>query len=151
KDEFTKFMAETNGVFGSTLFGPGVAPDPANPALNTLFLGQAGLGLPDRDYYLKDTFKPQRDAYRAYLERTLTMTGYPEPAKTADAVMAFETEVAKVSWAAADRRDIDKVNNPMTLAELQSYAPGVNWDAYLAASEIAKRDRAIVLEKSAIK
>jgi len=151
KDEFTKVMGETNGTFGSTLFGPGVAPDPAHPELNTLFLGQAGLGLPDRDYYLKDAFKPQRDAYRAYIERTFTMTGHPEPAKTADGVMAFETEIAKVSWAAADRRDIDKVNNPMTIADLQSYAPGVNWVAYLAASGIAKRDRAIVLEKSAIK
>jgi putative endopeptidase len=151
KDEFTTFMGETNGTFGSTLFEPGVAPDPAHPELNTLFLGQAGLGLPDRDYYLKDTFKPQRNAYRAYIERTFTMTGYPEPAKTADAVMAFETEIAKVSWAAADRRDIDKVNNPMTIAELRSYAPGVNWDAYLAASGIAKHDRTIVLENSAVK
>jgi putative endopeptidase len=151
KDDFTAFMGETNGTFGSTLFGPFVAPDPAHPEINTLFLGQAGLGLPDRDYYLKDTFKPQRDAYRAYLERTFTMTGYPEPAKTADAVMALETEIAKVSWAAADRRDIDKVNNPMTITELRSYAPGVNWDAYLAASGITKHDRAIVLEKSAIK
>ena len=59
-------MGETSGRFGFTLFGPGVAPDPAKPAVNTLFLGQAGLGLPDRDYYLTDTFKPQREAYRAY-------------------------------------------------------------------------------------
>jgi putative endopeptidase len=151
KDEFTKFMGETNGAFGSTVFGAGVGPDPAHPDLNTLFLNQAGLGLPDRDYYLKDTFKPQRDAYRAYIERTFTMTAYPEPAKTADAVMAFETEIAKVSWPAADRRDLDKVNNPMALGELQSYAPGVSWDAYLAASGITTHDRAIVLEKSAIK
>lgn len=91
--------------------------------MNTLFLGQAGLGLPDRDYYLKDTFKPQRDAYRAYIERTFTM-GQPEPAKAADAVMAFETEVAKASWAAADRRDIDKVNNPMTITDLSKRVRG---------------------------
>jgi putative endopeptidase len=151
KDEFTKFMGETNGAFGSALIGPGVAPDPSNPALNTLFLGQAGLGLPDRDYYVTAAFKPQLDAYRAYLERMFTMIRYPEPAKTADAVLTFETAVAKVSWAAADRRDIDKVNNPMSLAELQTYAPGLSWDGYLTASAIDKRDRAIVLEKSAIR
>ena len=58
--------------------------------MNTLFLGQAGIGLPDRDYYLTATFKPQLDAYRAYVERTLTMIGYAAPAKNADAVLAFE-------------------------------------------------------------
>ena len=93
-----------------------------------MFLGQAGLGLPDRDYYLTDTFKPQRDAYRAYIERMFTMTHDPAPAKSADAVMAFETTVAKASWPAADRRDIDKVNNPMSVAELQTYAPGLDWE-----------------------
>jgi putative endopeptidase len=151
KAAFTKFMGETSGRFGFTLFGPGVAPDPANPAVNTLFLGQAGLGLPDREYYLVDTFKPQRDAYRAYLERALTMTGDPAPAKTADSVMAFETAVAKASWPAADRRDIDKINNPMSVAELQAFAPGLDWAALLAASGIANRDRLIVLEKTAIR
>jgi len=151
KAAFTKDMGETNGRFGFALFGPGVAPDPANPAVNTLFLGQAGLGLPDREYYLADTFKPQREAYRAYIERVLTMTKDPAPAKTADTVMAFETAVAKASWPAADRRDIDKVNNPMSVAELQTFAPGLDWAAFLTASGIVSRDRLIALEKTAIR
>jgi putative endopeptidase len=148
---FTKYMGETNAAFGIGLFGPGVTSDPAKPSMNGLWLGQAGLGLPDRDFYLSATFKPQLDAYRAYIERTFTMVGYAEPAKTTDAVLAFETAIAKVSWAAADRRDIDKINNPMSVAELQAYAPGLDWSAYLTASEIAKRDRAIVNEKTAIR
>jgi putative endopeptidase len=151
KDAFARYMGETNGAFGLTLVSAGVAPDPADPAMNTLFLGQAGLGLPDRDYYLTPTFKPQLDAYRAYVERTLRMVHDPDPAKHADAVLAFETDVANVSWAQADRRDIDKVMNPMSVAELQAYAPGLNWDVYLAGSGVAKRDRVIVGEKSAIK
>jgi putative endopeptidase len=151
KGEFAKFMGATNGAFGSALVGPGVAPDPANPGTNVLFLGQAGLGLPDRDYYLTEAFKPQLDAYRAYVERTFTLMGYPAPSKTADAVLAFETAVAKASWPAADRRDLDKVLNPMTMVDLQAYAPGLEWATYLAASGIPKCDRAIVMEKSAIK
>jgi putative endopeptidase len=151
KAAFTKFMGETSGRFGFTLFGPGVGPDPANPSLNTLFLGQAGLGLPDREYYLADTFKPQRDAYRAYIERVLTMTKDPAPAKTADGVMAFETAVAKASWPAADRRDIDKINNPMSVVELQTFAPGLDWAAFLAASSIVSSNRLIALEKTAIR
>jgi putative endopeptidase len=151
RDAFTKFMGQTNGRFGASLVGPGVAPDPAKPALNVLWLGQAGLGLPDRDYYLTATFKPQLDAYRAYIERTFTMIKYPEPAKMADAVVAFESGIAKVSWANVDRRDIDKINNPMSVAQLQAYAPGLNWDAYFTASSVASRDRVIVNEKTAIK
>jgi putative endopeptidase len=151
KDALARFMGETNGAFGLTLISTGVGPDPAHPAMNTLFLGQAGLGLPDRDYYLNPTFKPQRDAYRAYVERTLRLIADPDPATHADAVLAFETAVAKASWPAADRRDIDKINNPMSVAELQAFAPGLNWDAYLTASSIATRDNAIVLEKTAVK
>jgi putative endopeptidase len=151
KTAFTKYMGETNGAFGASIFGPGVDADPAKPVMNTLYLGQAGIGLPDRDYYLNATFKPQLDAYRAYVERTFTIVGYATPAKNADAVLAFETAIAKVSWPAADRRDIDKINNPMSVAELQKYAPGMDWDTYLTASEIAKRDHAIVVEKTAIR
>jgi putative endopeptidase len=151
KDAFARFMGETNGAFGMTLIGPSVGPDPVRPEVNTLFFTQAGLGLPDRDYYLTATFKPQLDAYRAYVERALTMIGYATPAKNADAVLAFETAVAKVSWPAADRRDIDKVNNPMSIAELQAYAPGLNWDVFLTGSSISKRDHSIVQEKTAIK
>jgi len=151
KDAFVRYMGETNGAFGLTLIGAGVAPDPANPSINTLFLGQAGLGLPDRDYYLTATFKPQLDAYRAYIERTLRMVDDPDPARHADAVIAFETAVAKVSWPAAERRDIDKLNNPMSIAELQTFAPGLDWNAYLTGSAIAKRDHAIVAEKTAIR
>jgi putative endopeptidase len=79
------------------------------------------------------------------------MVNYPDPAKSADAVIAFETAIATASWPVADRRDLDKVNNPMSLAELQSYAPGLNWDAYFTASSIPSRNRVIVLEKTAIR
>jgi putative endopeptidase len=153
KTAFAKYMGETNGAFGSALFGPGVTSDPANPSMNSLWLSQAGIGLPDRDYYLTATFKPQLDAYRAYVERTFALIKYPDPAKSADAVLAFETAVAKVSWAAADRRDIGKVINPMTTAELQAYAPGVSWTQFFAGSSIVLPPTAkiIVNEKTAIR
>jgi putative endopeptidase len=104
KDAFAKFMAGTNGAFGSTIVSLGVGPDPVKPEINTIFIGQAGIGLPDRDYYLTPTFKPQLDAYRAYVERALTMTGDTAATKNAAAVMAFETELAKVSWAPSPGR-----------------------------------------------
>jgi putative endopeptidase len=150
KAALSKIMARTYGGFGKSLFGVGLIPDPSHPELNTMFVGQDGLGLPDRDYYLTAGFKPQRDAYLAYIERLLAMVGYADPAAAAKAVFAFETQVAEVSWAAADRRDLIKMINPMSLAELQAYAPGIDWADHLAAAGITGRTQLIVGEKTAV-
>jgi putative endopeptidase len=150
KAGLTRFMGESASDFGGTLIGSGVGPDPANPAMNTLYLGTAGLGLPDRDYYLLDKYKKERDAYRAYVESTLKLAGAADAAEQADAILAFETAIAKLSWPIVDLRDIDKNNNPMTLAELSAYAPGIDWPAFLDAAGI-RADHMIVGDKTAVK
>ena len=146
----SKIMAQTYGGFGKSLFSVGLIPDPMHPEINTFFLSQDGLGLPDRDYYLTEGFKPQRDAYLAYIERLLTMIGYADPASSAKAVLAFETRLAEVSWAAADRRDLTKLVNPMSVSELQAYAPGLDWPEHFAAAGVVGQTRLIVGEKTAI-
>src|SRR5687768_10654202 len=151
KAEFTRFMAGTQGDYGATLFGLGIIPDPNNPALNTLFVGTGGLGLPDRDYYLLDKHKAERDAYRAYIERTLTMVDTPDAAAAADAILAFETEIAKISWDKNDLRNIEKLNNPMTTAQLAVYAPGIDWAAYLADAKINGAPNLLAADNTAIK
>ncbi|HKP34990.1 MAG TPA: M13 family metallopeptidase [Sphingomicrobium sp.] len=150
KAEFTSFMAKSNGDLGSTLFGVGVLPDFANPEINIGGVFSAGMGMPDRDYYLTDKYKTQRDAYRAYIQRTLEMTGTPNAAAAADQVLAFETEIAKISWPQADLRDIDKLNNPMTLAQLKAYAPQFDWAAYLGESKVMS-PHLIVGDNTAVK
>jgi len=152
KAEFTQYMAGTLSDYGSTLFAVGTLPDPNNPAMNTLFVGTSGMGLPDRDYYLLDKYKPQRDAYRAYIERTLSLVDTPNAAATADAILAFETEIAKISWDKTDLRDIDKLNNMMTEAELAAYAPGFDWAPYLKAARVSGVvPKAMVADNTAIK
>ena len=152
KADFTQYMAGTLSDFGSTLFAVGTLPDPNNPAMNTLFVGTSGMGLPDRDYYLLDKYKPQRDAYRAYIERTLALVDTPNAAATADGILAFETEIAKLSWDKTDLRDIDKLNNMMTEAELAAYAPGFDWPAYLKTARVSGVvPKAMVADNTAIK
>lgn len=151
KRAMARFMGAAQAGFGSTVFGGGPYADTADPTVNVLWLGQAGLGLPDRDYYLTDRFKPQRDAYRAYIARTMKMVGNADPEKAAEAIMAFETEIAKVSWTVADRRDVGKINNPMSSDELTAYAPGLDWSAWLAGAGIAPQKRMIVTEKTAVR
>jgi putative endopeptidase len=150
KAEFTKHMADSFAEFGSTLFALGVLPDPANPTMNIAFVGTAGMGLPDRDYYLLDKYKPQRDAYRAYIQRTLELAETPNASAAADQVMAFETEIAKLSWPQADLRNLDKLNNPMTPAELAAYAPGLDWNRYLADTRVVSH-KLLVGDNTAVK
>ena len=151
KAQFTRFMGATNGVFGSSIVGFGIGADTANPELNVIYMGQSGLGLPEREYYFADQFKPQREAYKAYIVRTMTTIGHPDPAKAADTIMGFETEIAYKSWKRADRRQIEKLNNPMSSAELATYAPGIDWNAYFAGAKVPAQKRLIVGENTAVK
>jgi putative endopeptidase len=145
------WLAKAYGGYGLPLFSLSVQPDPKRPDLNALYIGQGGLGLPDRDYYLTDEFKPQRDAYFAYIKRTFELIGAPDPEENAKAVLAFETAIARISWASDERRDVVKTTNPMTLAALQAYAPGLDWNAHLAAAGAPGLTRVILAEKSAVK
>ncbi len=144
------YMARTYGGFGKSLFGVGVIPDPKQPDINTAYIGQDGLGLPDRDYYLTDAFKPQREAYLAYIERTLTMVGHADPGAAAKAILAFETRLAEAHWTRVEQRDIEKVVNPMTVKELQAYAPGIDWPAHFAAAGLPGLAKLIVGPNTAV-
>jgi putative endopeptidase len=151
KADMARHMGVTDGTFGASIYNFDLEPDTRDAAMNALYLYQSGLGMPNRDYYLKAQFKPQRDAYRAYVERTFKAIGQPNPAAAADRVLAFETAIAKVSWASADRRDIDKTNNPMSSAQLAKYAPGFPWAAYFEGAKIPPQKRMIVNENSAVR
>ena len=150
KAEFTREMVNSFTDFGATLFALGVLPDPANPTMNIAFVGTSGMGLPDRDYYLLDKYRPQRDAYRAYIQRSLELTETPNASATADTILAFETEIAKLSWPQAELRDLDKLNNPMTPAQLAAYAPGIDWNRYLADTKVVS-PKMIVGDNTAVK
>ena len=150
KDAFTGLMGRSHSRFGKSLFQLEAWPDSRNPEVNAFDIEQDGLGLPDRSYYLEDGFKAQRAAYRAYIERALAMAGYADPAARADAVMALETRVAEAGWPMERRRYLKNLTHPMSLAQLQAFAPGIDWSAYLAAAGVRPRKEMIVAEDTAI-
>ncbi|MGZ5920874.1 MAG: M13 family metallopeptidase [Rhizomicrobium sp.] len=141
----------------SSIYDIGIGVDDKNPDNYSLNLNQAGLGLPDRDYYLKDdkALADTRTAYRQYLSDMMGLAGMSDTEARADRILALETEIAKVQWSRADRRDEDKVYNPMTISDLKALAPDFAWDAFLTESHIplARPDGsqryAIVAEKTA--
>ncbi|MFA7586847.1 MAG: M13 family metallopeptidase [Novosphingobium sp.] len=91
-----------------------------------LIVGQAGLGLPDRDYYLKDTpnFIEVRGKYREYLTFLLGQAGYADPAAAAEAVLALETDLARAKWDRATSRKRELTYNKLTQADVQALPQG---------------------------
>jgi len=145
-----RLMGESHSGFGGSLFGIDVFEDLKNPNLNSAYLGQGSLGLPDRDYYLKPDFAAQREAYLAYLTTTLTAIGWADPAKTAADILAFETKVADKQWTTVERRQIDKLYNPAKASDLATLAPGFDWVGFLAGAQVSDVDTLVLMENTAI-
>ena len=132
--------------------GMGVALDQKNPDVYTLYLGQSGLGLPGRDYYLSDEakFPAIRNAYLAYIEGVLSRAGIDRPQQRARDILAFETDIAQRHWTPAQERDRLKNYHPMTAAELREFAPGFEWQSFLDESRVGDIDSMIVTNDTAI-
>jgi putative endopeptidase len=142
-------MGRARSGFGGSLFLVTVSEDEKDPSRNTLHISQAGLDLPDRDYYLRDTFRDKKAKYRDYVARMLDMVGWAEPQQRADDIVALETRIAEASWTRAESRDRDKTYNPLTLAELDAYAPGFPWSTWLTAAEVGEANRVVVRQNTA--
>jgi putative endopeptidase len=122
----------------TSLYNVGIGVDDKNPNNYSVNLEQSGIGLPDRDYYLKDdkALADTRAAYLQYLSDMMKLAGMTDTDARAARIMALETEIAKVSWNRADRRDEDKIYNPMTVTALKGLAPQFPWDAYFSEAHV---------------
>ena len=138
------------GTFQGSLFGIDIGADAKDPDRYAVYVGQDGLGLPDRDYYLKPEFAAKKAKYQAYVAQMLRLAGWPDPAAMAKAVVAFETRIATASWSRVEERDPDKTYNPTTVARLTRDAPGYPWRAVFDTAELKGVDRIVVGEKTAL-
>jgi putative endopeptidase len=149
KAEMAAYMGRTSAGIGSAIYGLSVYDDAKKPGYYALQVGQAGLGLPDRDYYLSATYADKLKAYEAYVTDMLRMAGYPDAAGNAHAIVAFETEIAKVSWTRIEQRDDTKTYNPMKLTALPAYAPGFDWAAFFKGAGVTQAKKVVVAENTA--
>ena len=118
------------------LWGLEAEADFADSRTAILFVDTAGLGLPDRDYYLSDDYAAPRAAYRKHLAALLELAGSAKgkaAAALADDVLAFETALAGVTKTAVERRDVPKMYNPGDLTTLAMAMPAFDWQTYFAA------------------
>jgi len=137
-------------------FALNIGVDDKHPTQYSVNLSQSGLGMPDRDYYLRQDAElvAARDAYKKYLTNILELSGAENSSSRADAIYRLEYALATASWAAADRRDVDKIYNPVSFSELEKLAPGFPWRSFMTAAHVpltAPRGERVFLvaEKSA--
>ena len=150
KSDIARLMGHGQLSFSGSFFGPGISDDAKAPMRYAVYLGQAGLGLPNRDYYLKPDFAPKLAAYQAYVAQMLALAGWNDPQGAAKAIVAMETEIAQVSWTLEDRRDDSKTYNPIATTELATFAPGFDWKAFLDGAELGSVQRIVLQENTAI-
>jgi putative endopeptidase len=114
-------------VWGTTAFA-----DLKDSTTTVTYLDAAGLGLPDRDYYVKADFKDKLDAYRAHVAKMLVLAGTPEAKSAAAAadVLAIETEIAKLTKTGVEKRNIGAMYNPTDLKGLGKQVKSVDWKGY---------------------
>ena len=129
-----------------------IDPDFKDPTHYAAFASQTRLGMPSREYYLEDNakMKAHRAAYRNYIITIQKLAALPGGEAAADRIIALEIEISKVQWPAAERRDIDKIYNPMTPAQIAKLAPEFEWNSTLAKAGLSGAQTIIVTEPSAV-
>jgi putative endopeptidase len=148
--EFAALQGGAQGNLQGSLFSMAIEPDAKDPTHYAISIGQAGLGLPDRDYYLAKQFADKKAKYAGFVAKMLTLADWPDAAAAAQKIVAFEQKIAEVSWSRAEDRDPDKTYNPMSFAELQKQAPGFDWGVFFKAAGLGKPARVVIGEKSAV-
>ena len=126
--------------YTGVLFGIYASPDFDDASRQLATLDQSGMGMPSREFYLKedDKSKQIRELYLQHVARVLELTGEPPAQATPDAqiVLNFETALANAAMDIVARRDPKNLNNKMSLSKLQALTPSFNWQAYLAAMHV---------------
>jgi putative endopeptidase len=126
--------------------------DDKNPDRYIVGVGQSGLSLPDREYYLKTDpeFVQIRAKFAAHVAKMLDLAGHKDAEREAAEILALETEIAKRSWELEKRRDRDATYNLRTVAALEAEVPDYPWAAGFKASNLDGIHEVVVAENSAM-
>ena len=148
--DLQSYLIEMEPLGGGGFFGFGVGSDPKDSNRNVGYLGAGGLGLPDRDYYLKDDedSKNKRDLYIKHITRMLQYLGDDEVSANNQAkqILAFETRLAEPKMDKVERRDARKRYNPTSINDLQKMVPTINWKKYFEGIGVKQIDTVIIGE-----
>ena len=149
RSQLPEVLAKIHMALANPFFGIGVMADLMDSNVNTLYVGQSGISMGDRDYYVDPENARIKEAYKNYLVRIFTLAGYDEAAAAQAAADALEVEdsLAEVFFSNVEQRDIPAQYNPMTRAEFAKAYDAIDWDVYFAGMGLPDADRMIVQQK----
>ncbi|WP_206105683.1 M13 family metallopeptidase [Sapientia aquatica] len=136
KSQLPALIARFNRLGINAPYSFGIGQDAKNSTEYIASMGQSGLSLPDRDYYLLDEdakLKSTRDAYVKHVEKMLTLAGDKNAAESAQVILKLETALAQVQWTKVELRDPIKTYNKLELSKLAALTPGYDFAAYFKA------------------
>ncbi len=135
-EELIALVAELERQGLGGFYGMGVDNDPGDPNRYIVFVMQGGIGLPDESYYSDEQFAEIREQYQAHIARMLQLVGFAEGEASHFAALTYDLEsrIAASHWDRVASRDIQKLYNLRSSAELQELTPTLNWAAYLEAA-----------------
>ena len=129
-------------------FDGGVEADLKDSKNQILYIGQGGLGMGDRDYYVNPSNAELRKGYQAMLAKLFTLAGIDNPDKRAENAAGIEDRLAQFSWTSVQNRDVQKSYNPMSTAQIVKAYSGFDFKAYYEAVGIPAQDKIIVQQPS---
>jgi predicted metalloendopeptidase len=150
KSELPALLAHLGKIGVNVPYDFGIHQDNKDSTKYVADIYQSGLGMPDRDYYLKADDAKLADAkakYLTHVEKTLAMAGDKNAAANAKAIVDFETELAKVQWTKVELRDPIKAYNKVALADMGKVAPDYDWNRYLEATGIAGKTTYVIVSQ----
>ena len=150
KEQIPELIAHFNEIGVSAPYNSEVHQDARDSTRYIVDFRQGGLGLPDRDYYLKEDdarLKEMRAKYRTYMEKMLSMAGDPGAVADSGAVLALETQLARAQWTRVENRDPVKRYNPVAVGKLASLTPGYDWKRYLVAADVEGKVDTVILSQ----
>ena len=148
KKELVAVLAKLNLAGGGGFFGMGVDADLMDSNKQVLYLGQSGLGMGDRDYYMDAENAELHSKYQQMLEKLFTLAGESDAAAKALNTVKLEDALASFSWTSVQNRDYTKLYNPMSTAEIAKTFGGFDFGYFFQAMGIPAQDKVIVEQPS---
>ncbi|HBH23351.1 MAG TPA: M13 family peptidase [Cytophagales bacterium] len=150
KESLQSYLQEQQQSGGGAFFSFSVFADLMNSSMNTAYLGQGGLGLPDKDYYFpeEERMVEIREKYVDHIARMMQFIGYTaeEAAQAAEKIMALETDLAAGSMNRREQRNIPALYNKFAVTDLPELSSSIDWPAYFESFEITNIDTIIVMQ-----
>ena len=148
KKALAEHLGKLNLVGEGGFFGGGVDADLMDSSIQIFYLGQGGLGMGDRDYYVDPANAELRKGYEAMLAKFFTLAGLDNAEQRAANAAGIEDKLAAFSWTSVQNRDVEKLYNPMSSEQIFKAYPGFDFKTFCEAMGIPAQDKVIVEQPS---